>query len=657
MGDAPASSSARAGSRSGLVAVAAMTITAFGVYLWIAMLAAPVGMVTGLLDARRLLDAAERHLSKTDFKKAGYEVLAAQAAVDRARAGLDSNSPLLDLVSGIGWVDRALGEVPHLIEAADLSAQAAVGTQQVAQTALRGPNKIIDRAHQQSFIRLDRVAELAGTINEVKDKIDASAAELASVDQSNLPRRARPAIQRGIAKAEKTGALLADAVAGFEILPGVLGAERKRTYLLAMKNPAELRGSGGSILRFALLSIDEGVPKLDNAQSIYRIDVGRKTYDIPLPEDAWYQGGVEDSRRPGNANWSPDWPRSAELTLEYIRASDEDKPNLTIPSIDGVLTLDPLVMENLMAGVGPIETNTGRRITERKVVKFLLYEAYAAYPNTGIRRAVLKQIVENFYKNLVRPNRPTELVEGFGDSLAGRHMQIWLRDDAEQRYMERMNWDGGLEDDKGGDYFSVVEQNVGGNKLNYFETQEHSLDVSLQDGDSHVTATVGVHNKVFAPQPRYVLGDSGDDGDGFFHRPMLNVYVPERAVLGTAEVLEGELLAAPPPAVWSGSTPATHLELGKRVWSGTLQIHAQERGSLRYDYVVPDVLTTRSGRTVYRLTVQHQPKINPETLTVRLSLPEGATQIEAPGWKRENGTLVWERVVDADKVLEVSWQE
>ncbi len=182
--------------------------------------------------------------------------------------------------------------------------------------------------------------------------------------------------------------------------------------------------------------------------------------------------------------------------------------------------------------------------------------------------------------------------------------------------------------------------------------------MTFEGNDARVSATVAVENRVFAPQPRYVLGDSGDKNeDGFYHRPMLNVYVPERATLTSAQVLEGELLAAPPPAVWSGSTPATHLELGKRVWSGTLQIHAQERGALRYEYVVPDVLTTRDGRTVYRLTVQHQPKINPETLTIRLALPEGARRVEAPGWERNNGVLVWERTVDRDMVLEVSWQE
>jgi hypothetical protein len=54
--------------------------------------------------------------------------------------------------------------------------------------------------------------------------------------------------------------------------------------------------------------------------------------------------------------------------------------------------------------------------------------------------------------------------------------------------------------------------------------------------------------------------------------------------------------------------------------------------------------------------VQHQPKVRPEQLIVRIHLPEGARDVRAPGWRRDGDTLVLDRVQLRDLELEVSWQ-
>jgi hypothetical protein len=79
--------------------------------------------------------------------------------------------------------------------------------------------------------------------------------------------------------------------------------------------------------------------------------------------------------------------------------------------------------------------------------------------------------------------------------------------------------------------------------------------------------------------------------------------------------------------------------------------------AVRYEYRVPNVIRTDGDRTVYRLVLQHQPKPHPETVEIRLSLPDGARSIKAKGWKKaEGGVLVWGKVLDEDLTLEVSWR-
>jgi hypothetical protein len=415
------------------------------------------------------------------------------------------------------------------------------------------------------------------------------------------------------------------------------------------------------MLRFAVFSISRGELDLQPDQSVYDVDVNRQPLDIPLPEDAWYLREVPDAKRFGNANWSPDWPLSARLTLAYAEASEKQFQAEALPQIDGFFAIDPVVMEQTLPGVGGFKTPGGRRVKASKVVNLLLNRAYAVTPIPGVRRAALIRIVQGFYRNLLRPERPTQLIEGFGQSLAEKHMQVWMRDEAEQAFVERMNWDGAIEQKTAGDYLNVVQQNVGGNKLDFFADMDTTIDVELSGHSARVATEVSIRNGAFLPQARYVLGNVGRAAETLprgwaLHRPMINVYVPGRARLQRASV-EGTRIDAPVAAAWRGpEAPATHSERGKTVWTATLEIPLGEKGSTRYVYTVPGAVERAGQRWVYRLALQHQPKVRPETTTLRVSLPPGARAIKAAGFERRGDVLRWKKILRRDRLVEVSWR-
>lgn len=651
--------------KAGLGATLAFLAGIAGIFLWVSMLAGPFRLASGLLDARDHLEKAERALSKAQTKAARYETLAAVAASERARSGLESDSPLMSLVEKAPVAGDALKEVPHLVKAAEHSAAAAEGTLDVAQNALRGPDKVIakdpDDPEGGGRIRLDRIEAIGRTIARVRTEIKAARDALAAVDLSNLPKRARDPIKDGIAKAQKTNELLADVEDGFAILPAVLGADGKRTYVLGMQNSAEQRGSGGALLQFAVFTIDDGKPEFSKKSStVYDVDKDRQQLTIPLPEDAWYVAGIPDAQRFGNANWSPDWPLSAKLTIDYAKASAALSPEAQAvlgDDVDGVIAVDPVAMEKLMPGVGPYTAGErkGRTVyvTANRLVDFVLYKAYAKYPIQAYRRARLQDIVDGFYENVFKPKHPTELIDGFGSALAEKHMQIWMTDPAEQAFIEQMDWDGAIRAARNADYLYVVEQNVGGNKFDYFAENSTAMDVTLEGDDALVSTETRTRNGVFLPQPRWSAGDSARDG---LHWPMVNVYVPLEAEL-TGATYEGERVATPPGLVGIAETPSEHFEKGKKVWSATFKIPPGEEAAMRLDYRVPGVVRSREGRRVYRLIVQRQPKVRPEQMTITLTLPEGARRVTAKGWKRKGDVLTWDKPLKTDLDLEVSWQE
>ena len=571
----------------------------------------------------------------------------------------------MDLLRRVPKVGSALDETDHFVRAAELSVDAALGTLSVAEGALRGPDKIIERdpedPSKNARFKLDRISEIGETIRGVRTSIQGVRDELGRVNLGNIPARFRSTVTDGIERAEETDRLLADAEAGFRILPSFLGAEEPRTYLIAMQNPAEQRGTGGSILQITRMTIDEGAPELPKeknaSESVYNIDRNRQPFpDVVVPEDAWYVRAITDAQRFGNANWSPDWPLSATVMLSYAERADP-----SFPEIDGVIAVDPYTLQNLMPGVGRFVTNRGNVISARKAVPFLLNRSYGAFgPLVSVRKRVLSTVVERFYDGMIKPKHPTELVQGFGKSLSTKHMQIWLRDDAEQAFIERMDWDGGLEPAANADYFNVVEQNVGGNKLDYFQRQKHTLEVAFDGDAAESRATVRVTNAAFLPQPRYVMGDSGGSAHGLT-RPMMNVYVPSAATLSEARRSDppANPILAEGSGTWSGvpALPPEHLEKGKKVWPVVFEIPVGKSSSVTYRYRVPSVVRTVDGRRVYRLVVQHQPKVNPETMILRIRLPEGAGDVRAKGFQRKGDVLIMERTIDADVEMEVSWRE
>ncbi|MEA2434605.1 MAG: hypothetical protein QOG54_2062 [Actinomycetota bacterium] len=624
------------------------------------MLVGPWRLATGLADAGDHFSKAENKLSAGAMKEARYETLAGVAAAKRARAGLDAGGPLLELASKLPKVGPVLGEADHLVKAAEFSAVAALGTLDVAQNALRGPDKVIAKdpsdSEGGSLIRIDRLEEIGRTITDVREAIDSVGRELGAVDLKALPDRIRKKVTDGIDKATETDELLRKAEAGFKVLPGILGADGPRTYVIGFQNNAEERGAGGALLQFALMTIVDGKPELvKNASSIYDVDKDRQQVSIPLPDDAWYVQDIPDAQRFGNANWSPDWPLSADLTVRYAQASENTFPR----QVDGVIAADPILMQDLMPGVGQFESDKFHvYVTSNRIVYFLLYKAYGAFPIPKVRRARLSDVVDSFFERMFKPHHPTELVDGFGSSFEGKHMQMWMSDPSEQAFVELMNWDGAIDEAKDSDYLYVVEQNVGGNKLDYFGRHATTMDIQFDGDDAAISTETAVTNGVFLPQPLYPMGDSGKrlETNGY-HRPMMNVYVPDNAELTFADVKGSRLDTPPGIATWpDANTPATHSEKGKKVWSATLEIPPQETGKFSLGYRVPGAVRTEEGRRVYRLTVQHQPRVWPEQLTINLDLPAGVRDVRAPGWKRTGSTLVWDRPLTKDFVLEVSWQ-
>ena len=125
-------------------------------------------------------------------------------------------------------------EIEHFVKATEYSSVAAFESVKVASDAIGGNLIRPDPEDKEngSIIDLEEVESLAGRVHNIRIGLQNSADELEAIDPQNLPHRFRNDLRDALKQAADADLRLADAEVGFELLPGILGADGPRNYLL-----------------------------------------------------------------------------------------------------------------------------------------------------------------------------------------------------------------------------------------------------------------------------------------------------------------------------------------------------------------------------------------------------------------------------------------
>jgi hypothetical protein len=362
----------------------------------------------GALSARLpvLQDAAARAAEAADdpvWRLAQHlpfvgDDLAAVAAVSTAAADLtgDAAPALLAALSAVvdggttqpaaarsvpaGWVDLAA-----VVHAAPAAARAA---------------EVVDtlRADLDGLDRTALVGPVAGPVGELQDALDGSAASLAAAQE------------------------LAD------VLPGLLGADGPRTYLLLSLNPAELRAPGGIVGAVAVLQVSDGAVGLAGQRSTADLPE-LATSVVPLTEAELALYGDRLGRWVQDSVLTPDFPRAAEVAAAFWRQS-------TGQPVDGVLATDPVVVADLLAATGRTVQADGAELSGETLLQALLRDAYLAYGDPRMGDAFYAQVAAAAFEVLRDAARDpaaakvaaTTALSAVGD----RRVALWSARPAEQ---------------------------------------------------------------------------------------------------------------------------------------------------------------------------------------------------------------------------------
>jgi len=605
-----------------------------------------LGLILAALSIRHRLLAAQAEMRGGRSELLAGNTSDGERSFVEARDGFEAakaGAPGL-VLRVTGWIPL-LGRNPDTVTAiAEAGSRAANAGVILAHAVAELPGGLASLAPAGGAIPIERLTPLTDAVMRASDEV---ASALATVVRSPDSLLIGPVAEARSQAEEELGPLndlLRSGSLLLEGLPRFLGQDEPRRYFFGAQNPAELRGTGGVIGAYSILTIEDGRFDLLPFRPIQSLPI--PPLDAVPPPSAEYAENY-DQFRGGERFWlainlTPDFPTAAKAILNSYAVAEGAQ-------LDGVIVADPFALEALLRVTGPtVIPGLKIRVDAANVVALTTNEAYSLFPDPEVRKAVLGSVASGVFEEFLhRPHSSLEDLKILVGAAAEGHILVYSSDPTMEQGL-RGAAAGGAFQASAGDFLSVVENSSGANKVDFYQDRSVTYTVRLGPGGS-AEATTEVRLTNNAPttgQPRYVIGphpgytsEPGESGQ------LMNVYC------GVGCQLESAYRDGTRIALWTGS------ELGHPFYQDYFRTLSGETSDLQLSLHLPNAWQQDGSGGVYRLTFLNQTTIRPAELTVEVDAPAGMHIIEAsPSMQIEGDSAVWTGTPGRRLELEVKFQ-
>lgn len=375
------------------------------------------------------------------------------------------------------------------------------------------------------------------------------------------------------------------------LLEELLGGNGPRKYLFLLQNNHELRATGGFIGSYALLDVNDGVVRRFFVDGIFNPDGQLKENIVPPQPIQKISAGwsLHDS------NWFPDFPVSAEKAIFFYEKTGG-------PTVDGVITLTPTVMEKLLAVTGPITLpQYGLIVDAENFIPIIQEQVETKYDKEENQpKKVLADLSVLLIEKVFASQDPATLyrtLEALVEGLNEKQILLYMRHPETEALIEAAGWSGRvLPTNK--DYLSVIHTNINGYKTDGVidETIKHQAEIGA-DGSIIDTLTITRTHRG---------GQTPYDWWNKVNADYLRVYVPEGSKLLSVKGTTWEFPDAPLDydvlgfrrdidvereeeniAIDEKSGTRIYQDAGKTVFGSWVYVSPQESVTVEYRYRLP----------------------------------------------------------------------
>ncbi len=499
---------------------------------------------------------------------------------------------------------------------------------------------------------LDRSQDAA---NEAHAALARVARAFERINPTAVPSRYRDRLATVRQALPIANALLSGYVEHQALFSELLGANGPRVYLFLFQNNHELRATGGFIGSYALLDVNGGRIRRFFVDGIFNPDGQLKENIVPPKPIQKISAGwsLHDS------NWFPNFPTSAEKAIFFYEKTGG-------PTVDGIITLTPAVLQRVLALVGPVTLpEYGVTIDAENFIPIIQDEVEVKYDKEENEpKRILGDLMEVLLLRFLSFNRPEEtwrLGNTFAELLNERHILLYSRHPDIERLIRSAGWSGEVLATPH-DYLSVIHTNINGYKTDGVikETIEHMADIRA---DGRVVDTVTITRQHTGGHTPYTWWNQ-------VNADYARVYVPQGSKLISAEGMTREFPEAPLDYLALGfrrdpdivkeeegtvidAATGTRIseDAGKTVFGNWVYVSPGESVSVRYVYELPFRVTLddadESPATSYSALYQKQAGTEGVTLKASIQYPDSLRLV----WQTPENLVPYQRVFRTERPL------
>jgi hypothetical protein len=354
-----------------------------------------------------------------------------------------------------------------------------------------------------------------------------------------------------------------------------------------------------------------------------------------------------------DANWSPDYPTSAEVLAAIFRADMDER-------VDGVVAIDTTFVKLLLAALGPIPVpRYDVTVTADNVVETVIgfWNEPLDAPSIAERQQKHQEwlqhrkdfggaLVSAGFERLASLSMGDMLrvAQGTQKAIAGKHLLVWAIDDpALQDDLRRAGLDGSLQQQPG-DYLMVVDSNVGWNKADRYIERAIDYQATLASGNPRARVCIAYENRANVQLNECVHRAGYEDSYEALAKQCYWNYVrilaPRGSVLRAAQGAEGPVDLT--------------IEGDKASMGALLVVPPGQSRTLCLEYDLPADISHQSSH--YDLLVQKQPGPVATRMGVTVHLGSGTFRESAPWTLASSRDARCSTQLESDLSLALSWK-
>ncbi|WP_299169904.1 DUF4012 domain-containing protein [uncultured Arthrobacter sp.] len=393
------------------------------------------------------------------------------------------------------------------------------------------------------------ISDLAPELSTAHATVDQSHRRLAAIDENALIPQVVEPLTKASAALSEVSTTLSHASSLANLLPGMLGANEPRSYLLLIQNSAEIRATGGIPGALAVVQTTDGRIALVEQTSASEIGEFEPALAVEPEQTLIYSDRM--GRFMQSANLTPEFPTVAKTTMRMWEQRNNGEP------LDGVIALDVVALSNILRATGPVElkfedqqlsdrfsaSGLPSSLTSDNVVSTLLSDVYAAIEEPALQDAYFAAVAGEIFDALAAGGgESADLVQALARSTNEGRLYVWSAAAEEQDIIAASPLAGSVTGTgSGGASFGAYFNDGTGAKMDYYVKRTVRLQRSCTpEGYRQYTLTTTLSNS--APSdaarslPRYVTG-GGESGvpPGTIQTNFVG-YGPQQALLQKARI-------------------------------------------------------------------------------------------------------------------------